>query len=443
MQQNTILYSTPTIVKSGNDWYVFFRFKHGGKRHPCKYREGINRIVDLKERQREAEALLEVKTDWLKAGWNPITDPEFKARQIAASGVSELKRMTLNEALTFALKSKKPDLAKKSYQDYDNILNITKDFTKEHGYGSLQVTTVNRLHVIQILDQLRTEREWSNHRYNAYMGVLRSLFTELEKRLVIEYNPATKIDTKVVAESDRFAPYTDEEKEKISDFLYTRHYRLLVFMLHEYHTGIRPKELLAIRINQVDLKRRIITLLPDLEEETTKTPFIRTVVIPDALYPLLKEMRLEQFPGDFYLFGSPFQPGQGNRGAGSQRWGAKARRLGMNSELSGRSGAMRLDFLFPSPYRASRDSVTKLWKKLVKDELGINKCLYAAKHTGSDDKILAGIELDVLKIQYGHRSKRMTEDYAKALKEVRNGVLRTQSPAFTKSKKKSRIRKAA
>lgn len=441
MQQHTILYSTPTIVKSGNDWYVFFRFKHGGIRHPCKYREGINRITDLKERQREADALLAVKTDWLKAGWNPITDPEFKARQI--STVTDLKRMTLNEALTFALEGKKADLAGKSYQDYSNILTIIKDFAVEHGYSGLLITSVNRLHVIQLLDKLREAREWSNHRYNMYLGVIRSLCTQLIKKLVIEHNPASLIDTKVVAESNLFAPYTEEEKGKIAEHLYTRHYRLFVFMQFCYYTGIRPKELLAIRIKNVDLNRRVISLYPDLEEETTKTPFIRTVVLPDVLMPLLKEMQLQQYPGDFFLFGTPFAPGKGNRGAGSQRWGAKARRLGMNNHLAGRCGAMRLDFLMPSPYRADRDTVTKLWNKLVKKELGIDKLLYAAKRTGSDDKILAGIELDTLRSQYGHRSKYMTEIYTKALKEIRNSQLREQTPAFTKPKKRSRLKKAA
>lgn len=436
-------YTAPNIVKSGNDWYVFFRYNHGGKRHPLKYREGLNRITNLKERQRQFEALLEVRTEWLAAGWNPVIDPDFKARNV--TNVTDAKKMSLNEALDFAYKLKAKDLSKKSRQDYNNILQIVKNHADETGHGILQIDKVNRLHIIELLEHIRDARKWSNHRYNMYLGCLSSMFTMLEKALVIEYNPASKIDKKKVAESNKFAPYTEDEKEQISEFLYTRHYRLFVFLQFEYHTGIRPKELLAMQINQIDVKRRVITLVPDLDEETTKTPFVRPVVIPDELMPYIKEMGLEQFDKDFYVFGSPFMPGEGNRGAGSQKWGAKMKRLGVASSSHGRTGAMRLDFLMPSPYRADRDTVTKLWKKLVIDELGVNKHLYAGKHTGTDDKILAGIPLDALRTQYGHRNKRMTERYAHALIEVSASQIRTQAPAFTKQKKTtvSRMKKAA
>jgi hypothetical protein len=59
---------------------------------------------------------------------------------------------------------------------------------------------------------------------------------------------------------------------------------------------------------------------------------------------------------------------------------------------------MRDDFLLPSPVEVKRDTVTKLWKKLVIDELGINKYLYTSKHTGTDDKIHAGLSLKEIQI---------------------------------------------
>ncbi len=427
-------YTLPVICSTNpKDWFLFFTYFHEGKWHERKLREGINRIKDLKKRKQEAEGLRDARTAWLKLGWNPIIDPEFKARNVTAT--TDIHQMAFCEALDFAFEKKKPDLAKSSIKDYRNVLAIVKSKAIKTGLSFVPIKNVTRLHLLDLLVKLSEERGMSNHRYNVFLGVVRSLFSTLETWTVCEYNPASKIQKKEVAESDFYASYTEEEKNKIAEHLSKTHYQLFVFMQIVYHTGIRPKELLALRIADVDMKRRLITIVPDLKEENSKTNFIRPVPISNALYPFFREMYLEQYSGEFFLFGSPFEPGKGNRGAGSVRhpWG---QRRGHNHQF-GIFGAMRPDYLTPSPWQASRDTVGRLWKVLIKDPetgLGINKCLYAAKHTGADDKILAGIDLDALRNLYGHRSKQMTERYAKQVKEVFYSNIRTHAPAFTGGK---------
>lgn len=73
-------YSEPIISNCGmdllQDWYVFFRFKHEGKVHKYKRREGINRIKNLGERLKAIDELCtEISFD-LRHGWNPILDPK-------------------------------------------------------------------------------------------------------------------------------------------------------------------------------------------------------------------------------------------------------------------------------------------------------------------------------------------------------------------------------
>jgi integrase len=114
-----------------------------------------------------------------------------------------------------------------------------------------------------------------------------------------------------------------------------------------------------------------------------------------------------------YVFGSPNGSG-GNRG----------------SQKGNISGAMRSDYFLPSEFHMKRDTATKLWKKLIIDGLGIKKYQYAMKHTGGDDKILAGISLDALKTMYGHTSKFMTEKYARKIKDVYREQIILNSPDF-------------
>lgn len=100
------------------------------------------------------------------------------------------------------------------------------------------------------------------------------MFTTLEIWLAVEYNPATKIAELKVAESNKYAAYTPEEKDVIADHLCRKHYSYFVFVQFLYHTGIRPKEALALRIRDIDLKRQLITIVPNLEEENSKTTTI-------------------------------------------------------------------------------------------------------------------------------------------------------------------------
>lgn len=88
-----------------------------------------------------------------------------------------------------------------------------------------------------------------------------------------------------------------------------------------------------------------------------------------------------------------------------------------------------LDFI-PGPRKLNRDCASKLWRKLIKDDLGINVNMYSMKHLGANKKILAGVELDALRELYWHTSKMMTLRYAKVVKEVNRKQILDKSPDF-------------
>ena len=90
----------------------------------------------------------------------------------------------------------------------------------------------------------------------------------------------------------------------------------------------------------------------------------------------------------------------------------------------------RSDYFKPSFTQVKRDTATKLWNKIVIKGMKIEKYMYAMKHTGADDKILAGISLDALRDMYGHTSKLMTEKYARKVKDIYREQIVMNSPSF-------------
>lgn len=62
------IYTTPTLCKSANGWFVHIRYN--GKQK--QFKAGLNRIKCLRTREREANILIQVLKERLASGWSPF-----------------------------------------------------------------------------------------------------------------------------------------------------------------------------------------------------------------------------------------------------------------------------------------------------------------------------------------------------------------------------------
>jgi integrase len=415
------LYSIPEIsIKDSKDWFIYFRFTHQGKDYNRKYREGINRIKDKVQRMADAEKLCRLYEDWLLQGWNPIIDPEFKVRHIKPLALKQ--ELYFKEAMTFALSKKK--LAKKSKLGYSSMLNFIKEVAEKNGYDLLPLSQFDRGICLSLIDECTKERNFSNHAYNKHVSVLRSMFSVLLDYRMMSANPLLGYKDREVPESNFYEDYTGDEKQRIAEHLLKVHPQLFIVMSIVYHTGIRPKEVLALKVGDISLEEFIITIAPEEGAENSKTKNVRRIPINPHLLVSLEGMKLDSYPENYFVFGSPFTNGR------SQPRSENGKKV---------YGSMVKDYLTPNPVQVKRDTLTKLWKKLVIDGpptgLGIKRYLYAAKHTGTDDKTDEGLALTDIQVMYGHSSEAMTARYKKRSREndAKKEIL-AKSPAFIKSK---------
>lgn len=352
----------------------------------------------------KAEQIRQSRKEWLEMGWNPITDPEFKLRRITPK--QGKKALYLNEALDYALSKK--SLKDKSVKGYGSMLRFIKEVAVKTGHNLLEISQVDRGACLDLIDECAKVRKFSNHNYNKHISVLRAMLSELLNYRVINVNPLLDFKDKTVPESNLYEAYTEDEKARISIHLAKVHPQLFVVMSVVYHTGIRPQEALELLVRNVDMKEGIITIAQEAGNlEKSKTTSIRRVPINPHLFALLEGMDLGNFPGDYFVFGTPLKRGGG----------ASIRVNGNRIH-----GAMRPDYLMPNKTRVKRDTVTKLWKKLIIDPppigLGIDKKLYASKHTGADDKVEAGLSLKEVQHLFGHESEAMSARYNKKKKAL-------------------------
>lgn len=383
------IFTVPKLIKpkdTSKGWYAYFRYN----KELFRYKFSLNYIKDLSEREIEFNAACAILHKKLKDGW----DPTVSEAELPKSND------TLTEALAFALGKKKLNVGLKTYQDYSCTIRFVNSAITELGLASLKIVDTKRIHIRLILDKVAKTRKWSNKAYNKNLGYFGAVLSELVEWEVIESNPANKIKTLPENDSEANLPASASDIEIIKKELSTNHKNFYIFVITIFHTGIRPAEILRIKLSMVSLKKSCFNLPSDITKNGKK----RTVPINKHLLEFYKEMNFSDLPKEYYLFGT-------------HRVFGKSRKKGDP------------DFV-PGPRQVRRCSATRYWELVVKIYLKIEMNMYAMKHYGADQKILAGLSLDTLRELYGHASTLMTETYAKKVKEVYRRQILDQSPDF-------------
>lgn len=356
---------------SQQEWYVWFRFNN----KPVMVKKGINQILDLKEREIEGKALAKALEIQLKKGWIPNSAKNY---------IEKVEKKTILEVadISFKLKAKQVDEVK----SYRTAINFFKKALKELKMQRLNSFRFERSHAKRILNHLKEQREWTNQNYNKYVGLYRIIFYEGLDLGYFKTNPFGEIRNLKTVKKLANTPPTDEEMKLICEELKLKNYGFYIFFMLIYHCGIRPKELILLKIKDLDFETQYIKI----QEENAKNDKFRKVPMVGNVYDLLKNYK--GLDDDFFVFGTWLK----NGGQHSQK-----------------------NWFKPNKYKLKRDTPNRQWKKLIKDGLGINKNLYSGKHKGADDKLEAGMDIKTICSIFGHSETSMTERYTHSLTEKR------------------------
>jgi len=381
-------FTIPKLNKSSKYWYIHYRYEG------VQFREtfGLNKIEDLKLRESEYNDACNALLVDLKSGWNPnIPD-----------GVQQHSDMFIIEALRFALDKKKPNVAKKTYSAYDGTINAIEKTVKLAGSEHLKISDTKRVYIKTIMENARQEYEWSNKGYNKHLNHLKALFSELVQWDVIEDNHAHNIKNLRVEETIAHIPPTDEQWAKIKTELKKNHPNFYNYISVIFHLGIRPEEILKIRLSMVDMNKNTITLPPNITKNRKK---YRILPINKHLKNDLETMNFRDLPKDYFLFGSLKEAGLGNRG---------------NNQF--------LPDFVPGYTHINRDTATRRWETIVKIGLKIDCTMYSVKKYGANKKASAGISTEAIQRIFGHSERETTLIYLTDQDKINRQEVMDKSP---------------
>ena len=279
-------------------------------------------------------------------------------------------------------------------------------------FGDKLLTEVD----LRAIDRLRSERRHlSAHTMRNYLMLLTSMLNLAEELGWLLKVP--KVKKPVITEQEyrwlksredleAFLRAAREESEGVFEL-----YAAAVF------TGMRAGELLGLRWSEVDLDRRLITVLRSYDKPT-KTGAIRHVPILDPLLPVLRAWKLE-CPSDWVFPGLTGEP----QAPSARVLQEVLKRVLIRGKLLSSNGRRKKQGRSEVPPTVGKyDRIT----------------FHDLRHTFASHWVMQGGDLYRLQKILGHRSVQMTQRYAHLAPEVFKqdwGRLGTELPGAEKEGK--------
>jgi integrase/recombinase XerD len=335
-------------------WYIYYSFLDPDT---GKYQQ-FQKFISLREKTKTdryvaAKKLKDAINKRLREGFNP-----FAGNDPGHTNIIE----------AFAYIEKINATKRKRTQDtYSCLIRRFKEFLNDKRYhlSTLTIEEFNYVHAQKFMDYYLEERKVENRTYNYALMHMRSFFTVLMEREWVNVNPFKKIKMLPVEETSIVA-FSEEDLKKLRENLPTYNYDLYIVAGLIYYCFLRPAELMRLRVQDFHVEQGYLSIPAHVSKNKKQT----TIDIPSNFLIDLAQFDLN-YPEEYFVFARHLKRG---------------------------------------PKEAAPTRIAGYWRTFA-DEFGIDKNIYALKHTGNGRASEAGITPRDLQLHNRHHSLDMTQKY--------------------------------
>nr|WP_294860243.1 site-specific integrase [uncultured Fluviicola sp.] len=282
------------------------------------------------------------------------------------------KTYSLKKGINFVISVKYPiEKNRKTYLTFTSICARFELFCANIGWPTNDIRKINKEVAQQYIDHLTLSGISPNTVENQFM-VFRLIWNQLVTRKIVEINPWLGSDRPKTIESDRNEAYSREEQKQLKALILDQNPKVWRIVRLLYYCFIRESELARLRVKDVDLQNRQI-FISGTNSKNKKRGF---VTMPDSIVEMFQEMKLQDYPGNYFLFTPELEPGK---------------------------------------HHAYSSAYYKKYKKILDLTDIKEKTLYSWKHTGVVEAYKAGVNIKAIQLQCRHSSIEQTDIYLKSL----------------------------
>ena len=273
------------------NWYVNYTYE--GKQ--IRIKGDLNRIKDYREKENAAEVLLESIKQDLVNGYNPNNELEWVAQLIKDN-------TNLADAIMkFKEYHEKYRTRPKTIQTYLSKLNALSAF-----YPDILLSKITTRNLQSFVQSKIDDDTYSQNSVKSAKRIFSTFFNVCIQLELIQTNPISGFDKKIKSAKvteDKHLPFSDIDLKNILDYLDENDRYAAFFCRMIYFTCLRPAEIRGLRVGNVDLQNRSISI-PSTVKKVTKDDKDEVIEINDSFMPFLEQLHLNNYPKHYYLSGS-------------------------------------------------------------------------------------------------------------------------------------------
>ena len=290
-------YTCPTLHK-GKRWYVdFFAWDPISERMKRK-KYMLDRIKKAGDRRAMAAILITRITHRLMHGWNPFVVDD------STRHLTELSEVIGKYRDYVSAMEAKGTLKQKTAYDYLSRLGTLETYIEECHVPIRFIYQFDRSFAVDFLDYLILDKDVSSTTRNNYRTWLSTLGTWLVERRYISKNPIEDIHMLREKEKKRDA-LPAAALARMREYLNKNNRHFLLACMMEYYTLIRPDELRHLKIGNISIERKEVTVPADVSKNHKE----RQVGISSKVLSLMAELGTFDSPSHYYIFGDGLKPG--------------------------------------------------------------------------------------------------------------------------------------
>jgi integrase len=346
----------PCSYHKGKDCFVYFYALNPETEKLQRVKVRVNHIRKTADRDRYARLLCHAIDEKLWAGWNPF------AEALSA------KALTVSQCVGKFLDDKSRTVRASSMKSYRSFCSILMKYLSDNHLDGKFCFQITREHLLRYMEYTDLNGPLTNKTYNNYVAFLYLLFDFFVERGYIKDNPAANLPKRRVDRKTRTViPPSDRERirlwfdERVPLYIYV--------MLLCYRLFIRPKEIMLLRIRNIDFDNSLLTI----PSSVAKNHCDRILGVPDEIMGYFTTLR--NLPEDWFIFSDPKTYAPGQRATAPTR-------------------------------------IAEKWKEM-RNALGLPESyqFYSLKDTGITEMLEAGVPAKYVQELADHHSLEMTERY--------------------------------
>jgi integrase len=274
-----------------NIWYINYSFE--GKQ--IRVKGDLNRIKDYNEKEKQANILLESIKQDLADGYNPNNELEWVAKV--------MKESTLLSSAIIQFKDYhiKHRSRKKTIGTYLSKINSLSSY-----YPNILLSNITTKKLQNFIQSKIDNSTYSQNSVKSAKRIFSTFFNVCIQLELITVNPMIGFDKKIKSHKlnkEKHVPFSDIDIKAVLDYMNEHDKYAAFFCRMIYYTCLRPAEIRGLKIENINLSNKTITVPANVKKVTTSSEN-EIIEINKSFLPFLKQLKLNRYPKDYFLTGS-------------------------------------------------------------------------------------------------------------------------------------------